>query len=210
MKKILITVLAILLTCNLTFADKSEKILTKVQKKYETIKDVTAVFTQNITFGVSKMEQSFHGTLTMKKGNRYRIEMEQQTIVTDGKTVWSYSHPNNQVIIDKYKEDPKSFSPDRVLINVPKNYNTIFLGNENLFGKKTAVIKLTPKESKSLVKSMKVWIDLEDHLMRKIEIIDVSDNINLYLINSIKLNTGVSDILFKFEIPEGTDTVDLR
>jgi chaperone LolA len=210
MKKVLITVLAILLTCNLTFADESEKILTKVQKKYETIKDVTAVFTQNITFGVSKMEQSFHGTLTMKKGNRYRIEMEQQTIVTDGKTVWSYSHPNNQVIIDKYKEDPKSFSPDRVLINVPKNYNTIFLGNENLFGKKTAVIKLTPKESKSLVKSMKVWIDLEDHLMRKIEIIDVSDNINLYLINSIKLNTGVSDILFKFEIPEGTDTVDLR
>ncbi|MDO9028728.1 MAG: outer membrane lipoprotein chaperone LolA [Candidatus Roizmanbacteria bacterium] len=210
MKKILIVVPAILLACNVTFADGSEKILSKVQKKYETIKDVTAEFTQNITFGVSKMEQSFHGSLTMKKGNRYRVEMEQQTIVTDGKTVWSYSHPNNQVIIDKYKEDPKSFSPDRVLINVPKNYNTIFLGNENLFGKKTAVIKLTPKESKSLVKAMKVWINLEDYLMRKIEITDVIYKVKLYLINSIKLNTGVSDILFKFEIPEGTDTIDLR
>ncbi len=210
MKKFLIVVSAILLVCNLVFADKSEQILSKVQKKYKTIKDVTAEFVQNITFAVSKMEQSFQGSLIMKKGNKYRIEMDQQTIVTDGKTVWSYSHPNNQVIIDKYKEDPKSFSPDRVLINVSQNFNTIFIGDEKLFGKKTAVIKLTPKESRSLIKAMKVWIDLDDYLMRKIEITDVSDNVNLYLINSIKLNTGVSDNIFKFEIPEGTDTIDLR
>jgi outer membrane lipoprotein-sorting protein len=60
------------------------------------------------------------------------------------------------------------------------------------------------------VKYMKVWVDLDEYLMRKIEIVDVSDNINVYLIKSIKLNTGIPDDTFKFEIPKGVEKVDLR
>lgn len=191
-------------------ADDSEKILSKLQNKYESVKDITADFTQDVTFGISKMKQKIDGTIRIKKGNKYRIELEKQTIVTDGKTVWSYSQINNQVIIDNYKDDPQSLSPDRVLINVPKNYYSILIGNENLFNKKTSIIKLTPKDDMSLVKSMKVWIDLDDYIMRKIEIQDVSDNVNIYLIKSIKLNTGISDSTFKFEIPNGVEKVDLR
>jgi outer membrane lipoprotein carrier protein len=191
-------------------ADESEKILSKLQNKYESVKDISANFTQDVTYGISKMQQKIEGSIRIKKGNKYRIELEKQTIVTDGKTVWSYSHINNQVIIDKFKDDPKSLSPDHVLINVPKNYNSIFIGNETLLDKKTSIVKLTPKDDKSLVKFMKVWVDLDEYLMRKIEIVDVSDNVNIYLIKSIKLNTGIPDDTFKFEIPKGVEKVDLR
>lgn len=205
------TLVIILIALNFTFAnDDAKGILKKVHKKYEALKDATVEFSQNMVFAVSKMEQNFAGTLKMKKGNKYRIELEHQTIVTDGYTVWSYYHTTNQIIIDKYKEDPKSFSPDKVLVNVPQNYNTFMLGYESLFDKKTAVIKLTPKDDRSFTKSLKVWIDMKEYLMRKIEIVDISDNISTYTISSIKLNTGISDNVFKYEVPKGVETVDLR
>ncbi len=208
--KLYITFLAVLFLNLSIDAQDASKILKKVEKKYESITDITASFTQHIIFGVSKMEQKFEGTLKMKKGNKYRIELEQQTIVTDGKTVWSHYHINNQVMINNYKEDPKSFSPDRVLINVPKNYNTVLLGEEILFGKKNAIIKLTPKDEKSLTKAMKVWIDLDTYLMRQIEITDVSDNFTKYIVNTIKTNTNIPDAEFKFDIPKNVETIDLR
>lgn len=209
-RKIFLILVAVLFLHPSTEAQDASKILKKVERKYESIKDLTATFTQNVFFGVSKMEQSFEGTLKMKKGNNYRIELEQQTIVTDGKTVWSYYHLNSQVMINNYKEDPKSFSPDRVLVNVPKNYNTILLGEEFLFGKKNAIIKLTPKDEKSLTKTMKVWIDLDTYLMRQIEITDVSDNFTKYIVNTIKINTNISDAEFRFDIPKNVETIDLR
>ena len=78
-------------------------IISKVQKKYDSIRDVSVVFVQDVQFGVTKAEQSFSGKLLMKKGNKYRIEMEQQTIVTDGKSVWSLNKVNNQLLIDNFK-----------------------------------------------------------------------------------------------------------
>lgn len=209
-KKLELIFLAILFLYLSTEAQDVSKILKKVEKKYESVKDLTATFTQKVIFGVSKMEQNFEGTLKMKKGNKYRIELEQQTIVTDGKTVWTYYHINNQVMINNYKEDPKSFSPDRVLVNVPKNYNTILIGEELLFGKQHTIIKLTPKDEKSLIKAMKVWVDLDTYLMRQIEITDVSDNFNQYIVDNIKINTSISDSEFKFDTPENVETIDLR
>ncbi len=210
MKKLLSLFLILVIAISSHANDDPQNILKKVQKKYETIKDVTINFSQNMVFAVSKMEQNFNGILKMKKGNKYRIELEHQTIVTDGASVWSYYHSNNQVIIDKYKEDPKSFSPDKILINVPQNYKAYMIGYENFLDKKSAVIKLTPKDKKSLTKSLKVWIDMNEYLMRRIEIVDISDNISTYTINSIKLNLGIPDNIFKFEIPKGVETVDLR
>ena len=114
--------------------DDAERTISKLQHKYDSIRDFSVVFRQDVQFGVTKAEQSFTGKLFMKKGNRYRIEMDQQTIVTDGKSVWSYNKPNNQVLIDKFKEDPNSFSPDKVLVNVPNNYSSMVIGTETIDG----------------------------------------------------------------------------
>jgi outer membrane lipoprotein-sorting protein len=73
------------------------------------VKDAKISFTQEIKFGTTGTEQSFAGRFYMKKGNKYRIEMEDQTIVTDGESVWRYTSINNQLIIDKYREDPRGF-----------------------------------------------------------------------------------------------------
>ncbi len=192
------------------YSQNAEDILKKAEKKYNTIKDVFIEFTQTSVFGVSKIENKFEGKLWMKKNNRYKIELENQTIVTDGKTVWSYYPLNKQVVIDDYKDDPDSFSPDRIMVNVPRNYNAIYIGTEKIQGKNTLILKLTPKDEKSLLKSMKVWFNKDDYLIEKVEVIDISDNITTYLSKTTSLNTGLKDSLFQFTIPDGVEVLDLR
>lgn len=182
----------------------------KLQQKYETIQDATARFTQHVKFGFSQIEQDFVGTLTMKKPNKYRVESEQQTFVTDGTTVWAYSPANKQVLIDRYKENQNTLSPDQFLLHLPANYYATLLGTEKSGDVRHVTLKLVPKDDQSFVKSMKVTIDEGSWIVRKVEIVDVNDTETTYTVQDVKVNTHVRDSLFTFTPPRGTEVVDLR
>jgi outer membrane lipoprotein carrier protein len=190
--------------------DETETIVKKLQKKYDSIRDASVTYVQHVQFGVTKSEQNFSGSLVMKKENKYRIEMEQQTIVTDGKSVWSFNKSNNQLLIDKYKDDPKSFSPEKVLVNLPGNYNAAVIGKEKIGDEEYSILKLTPKQDKFNFKWMKVWVDPKDWLMKKIQVLDISDNLMTYTLHEIKINQGVLDTIFQFVTPDSAEVIDLR
>ncbi len=190
--------------------DDVDKIINKLEKRYASIRDASITFTQSIEFGVTKAKQTFDGKLIMKKGNKYRIEMEHETIVTDGESVWMFSKLNNQILIDKYKEDLASFTPDKILVNVPMNYNAVLLGNEKIDDKDVSILKFTPKNKKIKIKWMKVWIDKEQWLMKRIQLLDASENLISYLVKEVKYNSGIADSQFQFVSPAGVDVIDLR
>jgi outer membrane lipoprotein carrier protein len=182
----------------------------ELQQKYETIQDATARFTQHVKFGFSRIEQDFVGTLTLKKPNKYRVESEQQTFVTDGTTVWAYSPTNKQVLIDRYKENQNTLSPDQFLLHLPANYYATLLGTEKSGDARRVTLKLVPKDDQSFVKSMKVTIDEGSWIVGKVEIVDVNDTETTYTVQDVKVNTHVGDSLFTFTPPRGTEVVDLR
>ena len=208
--KFLVSACCLLLTFVAWAMTDADAILLKLQKKYESIRDASVTFTQIVRFGVTNAEQSFTGKLLMKKEKKYRLELEQQTIVTDGKSVWSFSKLNNQILIDKYKEDPRSFTPDRVLVNVPNEYNSVMMGSEKLKDRETTIVKLIPKNTASNIKWMKVWVDTDDWLMKKIQVFDISDNLMTYFVEDLKLNSGLADSTFQFDIPPDVEVIDLR
>jgi chaperone LolA len=181
-----------------------------LQRGYEMIDDATAQFEQHVRFGFSNIEQTFSGTLMMKKPNHYRIESEHQTIVTDGVTVWAYSKANNQVIIDKYKENSNSLSPEQFMLNLPANYYASVLGSEKFSEGTVILLKLVPKDDRSFVKSVKLSVDEHGWLVRKIMILDVNETETTYTVKDIKLNTNIKEKTFAFDTPEGAEVVDLR
>ena len=190
--------------------EKGEKVIANLQKKYRSVKDATISFTQEVRFGATGAEQVFRGKFFMKSGNRYRIEMEDHTIVTDGKSVWRHTEYNNQVLIDNYREDPRGFSPENILVNIPAHFLPVILGNEKISDKQTLILKLTPKDGKSSVKWMKVWIDEKESVARKIQIQDLSDNLVVYNIDTVSFNSGISAEMFEFKSPDGANVIDLR
>jgi outer membrane lipoprotein carrier protein len=190
-------------------AQSAQDVLEKARKKYEELTDVELRFTQEAKFPVSHVEQRINGTLQMRKGNRYRVETEDMTVVTDGTTVWSYSRGTNQVLIDHFSMDERMFSPERILTAAPEDFAAVLLGKEKIGTHETVVLKLTPTEE-GLVKTLKIWIGESDHLTRKVEMVDASGKETTYLVSDLRVNTGVPESRFTFKAPEGAEVVDLR
>jgi chaperone LolA len=190
-------------------AQSAQDVLEKARKRYEELTDVELRFTQAVKFPVSRVEQRINGTLQMKKGNHYRVETEDMTVVTDGTTVWSYSRGTNQVLIDRFSMDERMFSPERILTAAPEDFSAVLLGKEKIGTHETVVLKLTPTEE-GLVKTMKIWIGESDHLTRKVEMVDANGKETTYLVSDLRVNTGVPESRFTFKAPEGAEVVDLR
>ena len=187
-----------------------KEVTEQLSHRYEMIDDAVVQFEQHVKFGFSNIEQSFNGTLKMKKPKHYRIESENQTIVTDGKTVWAYSKENNQVIVDNYKENSNSISPEEFMLNLPANYYASLLGYEKQSTGNVILLKLIPKDDRSFAKSVKMSIEEDGWMVRNIVILDVNESETTYKVKDIKLNTNIKDKIFTFDTPEGAEVVDLR
>ena len=182
----------------------------RLQHRYEMVDDARAEFTQTITLGYANVEQSFAGSLVFKKPNRYRLESEHQTVVTDGVTVWAYAPANRQVIVDRYKEQRNSVSPEEFLLSLPTSYYATVVGRETIDGEASTVLKLLPKDDRSFIRSVRMWLLESSSEVRRIQILDQNETETVYRITSIRLNTNISDDAFTFSAPAGTEVVDLR
>jgi chaperone LolA len=191
-------------------AETPQEILERVRAKYESVKDAEITFTQRTRLPMSKLEHHGSGTLSLKKENKYRVEMGDQTIVTDGVTVWSYSVPNKQVLIDTYKMNERSLSPDRILAGAPKDFGATTTGREKMGAIEALVLKLVPRGEGSLVSSLRLWVDPTTWLVRKAEVTEVNGKQTTYSVLTSTLNTGLSDARFTLRIPDGVEVVDLR
>lgn len=207
----LMMIMIIALTGNVSAGgETAQEVLEKVRKKYDSINDAELKFSQTVKFAMTKIEQHVNGTLFIKKGNKYRVELEEQTIVTNGETVWSYSVPNNQVLIDHFKMDERSLSPERILVGAPKDYAVTLVAREKVGKTDAVVLKLVPKTDQSFVKSMKLWVDDSDWLIKKVDLADVNGKETSYLVSEVRVNVGLQDSRFTYQIPDGIDVVDLR
>ena len=70
------------------------------------------------------------------------------------------------------------------------------------------VIKLSPRSGCS-VKSAKIWIDKNEYLIRKINVV-TTESTNTYSLKDISLDAGVSSSKFSFSPPAGVEVIDLR
>ena len=189
----------------------ASEVLAKVQDRYAALEDASADFTQTVSFKYAKIEQTFTGTVMMKKGNKYRIESQQQTIVTDGRTVWAYTPVNGQVLIDSYRENTSAFSPERFLVGLPRNFRATYIDDNTSGSGSNVVLKLEPKQdSQKFVKSLKVWVDPGNWSITRVEYFDLNETRTVYSLSGVQFNREIADKQFTFSIPAGVEVVDLR
>jgi outer membrane lipoprotein carrier protein len=202
----------ILLFCAGTYpAESISKIIKEVQKKYEQIGNLSADFSQIESFKLTGSENETSGKIYVKNGIKFRLETEDQTVVTDGKTVWTYSTMNNQVLIDRVKEGEGSLLPRDLLFKYPRDYYATLLEETKIGNEKYYCIKLDPKEGvQGYIKTMKMWIHPKSYIISKIEYTDFNTNVSTFEIRKADITTVLPDSLFIFEPGSDMQVVDLR
>lgn len=191
--------------------ENAEKIIARVRNTYEKLEALSADFQKEYTWALAGETQTLSGKLFLKKGDRYRVETEAQTIVTDGKTVWTYSADKQQVFIDNMTKSQENPLPRDLLIKYTDEFKADFVRNEKIDGRDCHVVRLRPRqEDDSFAKSVTVWVDKKNWIAVKIEQVDLNENMTVYKLQNFAINPALEDQLFAFKIPDNVEVVDWR
>lgn len=185
------------------------EILDSIRSHYSLMNDASAAFTQTVKMRYKQSGQQMTGTVKLKKGNKYRIETDQQMIITDGNTVWMYNPDIHQVLIDQYKVGRQPFSPDKFLLGLPKDFSpdSVVQSGDHV------ILTLHPtakNTSLTHIQTLKVWTTFGEWIVKTIELIDKNSTITTISLSDIHFNEGIADSVFQFRTTKEMNVVDLK
>ena len=94
---------------------EAKKVLDRVRKKYEAYKSVEATFNLDIEIP-DQAKTTQKGTIA-QVGDKFRLDMDQQVIASDGKSTWVYLKQNNEIqITDADPNDDSGFLTPKDLL----------------------------------------------------------------------------------------------
>ena len=207
----LIGIALIALSVSAVHAGKdAEKIVRKVHEKYQKLKTLRVDFVQSIYWSLAEEEQQVEGTLYLADGNRYRVETDNQIIVTDGQTVWTYSKDRNQVIINDLSASKENPLPRDLLLKYTHDFNARLIGETRFNGRPCYEIEFIPKAEEDFIVRTRIWVDKKRWLALKIEQEDINENITRYVLKNFQIDRPLDENLFTFEIAKDMEVIDLR
>lgn len=184
----------------------AEQAARRVEQRHRTLLDLTARFVQTYRSGVLGREIVERGTVKVKRPGRmlweYR-EPEKKTFVSDGKTFYFYVPADRQVIV-------RDQGGERGVALVLLSGDLDILGQFQVAletgppGRER--LRLTPRKPDPDVQRVFLDVDAEAHI-RAIEILDAQGNRSEFRFEDIRENVGLSDRLFRFEIPKGVEVI---
>ena len=215
MKKILSGVLVLFISANTVFGQTSDanavKLLKAVGQKYSAYKTMQMDISLTIENQDAKSKETKTGKVS-SKGNMFKAEMGNQTIISDGKTLWTYLKDVNEVQINNFEQGQDIMTPNDIFKIAEKDY-LAYMGDkitEN--GKSLQIIELTPKNKTLSFSKIKMYIDVSDNSVKRGVVYDKNAIHYTYSISNLKTNMELSDSTFKFDKSKypGVEVIDLR
>ena len=199
-KNIIVLIISLIFCGKLIAQSDAEILLKSIQDKFDSINDLSAEITQSVNGKVNLKGKVFY-----KKENNLRFEFKNSLIVSDGETSWNYNKKQNKVIITNYDtEGNKIFSVRQIIYEYPEECK---LSTYESQGEK--VIQLVPENNSLSFNSVKLFTT-NDNLISKVLIDDPASGLIQVDLSNYQINKNLSDSLFSFSPPEGSQVLDLR
>jgi len=188
---------------NVSIAQSVESALARIHDRYDRMTAMKASFNQVTTSTYLDEPEYYSGTILLS-GDRYRIEMAGQTIVTNTRLTWVYNHTENQVLVNDYEEDPNTFSLTTFLSEFDSTYTAESYTRED----DQDVVTLIPVDPLSSFRSVSLYT--QTGIVRRLVVVDINDVQMDIQLSNIVFDPETTDQSFIFSIPDGAEVIDLR
>jgi outer membrane lipoprotein-sorting protein len=156
-----------------------------------------------------------------KRPNKFRAEVLETNdselvgaiSVTDGQQFWMYQPSQNEVVVGEVgANEPSSFQGairdmEDMIRQVLDATDVKLAGEEDVAGVATYKLELTPREGDEAIlpvgSQVTLWVDQERWVVLQAYFSGGIAGEGQMRVRSFELNTGITDDLFQFEIPEG-------
>ena len=143
------------------------------------------------------------GTLLAADSGRFRLEQKRGDMVSNGRVLWQYAPENNQVIVRNAPAVPPSGAVGAALPN--------WLSAQPLRAVRTPEgLRVALDPTKAELDSLWVVLDAKNSSLRGVETVDAAGNRVEYRVLGLKFESAIRSKDFTFDIPKGTEVVDMR
>lgn len=213
MKKylILLFLVAVGHTLSAQYDQQAKNILDAMSAKYKKIPAYSADITSSLINEVDGINEEFKGEITIM-GDMYKLELDEQVVINNGTTVWTYLPDVNEVNIDTYNPDEDEISPSKIYTAYQKGYKYIYIGDESCNGGTCAVIDLVPNDKDAQFFKIKLFIGKNDYSLKSWTMFDKTGNKYKYTISNFDDSIKVNKSFFTFDASKypGVEIIDLR
>jgi outer membrane lipoprotein carrier protein len=181
-----------------------------LQRKYDSIKDFSASFTQTYEGGVLRRKASESGTVYVKKPGKMRWDYtgpEKKLVVSDGRTIFLYFPADRQVMKNPVPEQDQATSAVLFLMgkgDIVRDFNVRWAegGNETTYR-----LRLDPKTRQTEYDWLEVTADRRSLQIAGLTASDAQGVRMSFAFSNFKENPGLADKMFEFTIPRGTEVI---
>jgi chaperone LolA len=190
-------------------------VLDRASAAYQTVQNLSAEFTQIVTNPMLGAPDTSRGTLYLVRPNQFAMRFSRprgDRVVADGRHLWlsTPSTTPGQVIrtaiptagatgpnfLGQFVERPRA------------RYTARYLRGDSLTDGAADVIALVPKDPVLPYTDAVIWVDRDDGLLRRIEIVEVSGQRRTVMLRNVRVNRGVPTREVTFSPPAGSRVVD--
>jgi outer membrane lipoprotein carrier protein len=198
-----------LLTPGLDAQQSAADVAQALQRKYESIRDFSADFTQTAESGPLKKKFTERGSVVIKKPLKMRWEYkqpEEKLVVSDGRLVQTYVKADRQVVLAEVSPTPALFLAGQG--DITRDFTPALVTAPPSFPAGTQALKLTPVKPQPEYEWMVVGLDPKTFSLRGLIFVDAQRSTQSIVFTNLKENVNPPDSRFAFTPPRGVQIIE--
>jgi outer membrane lipoprotein carrier protein len=186
---------------------KASALLDEVSKKAKSYKSIKVDFSYTMENAKAKINEEKTGALLVS-GDKYKMTAAGQTVICDGKTIWTYIKESNEVQVNTLENKDDALTPSKLLTSYNSNYKSKIIKSAD---PAVESVELIPNTSKNFTKAI-LGIDKAKKQVKSFTLYDKSGNTFTYKIKTYLTDTSVTDADFTFDSKKfpGVEVIDMR
>ena len=193
--------------------EKAVKLLNELSSKTKAYDNFSANFTMNLVDLQSDIDLKREGKITVSD-DMYRVKLDDDVIISNGDTRWTYQAESNEVYVDyEVEDDASGINPSKIFTIWESGFKQSHGGTATVKGRTVDQINLHPiKAAETNYHTVKVFVDAQKIELVKVEVVGKEGDTYIYELLDFKNNQTLSDGTFEFNKANfpGVEVVDLR
>jgi len=184
--------------------------LDEVSQKTKSHKSIRADFSYTMENIQAKINEVKTGSLLIS-GEKYRLTAAGQTVICNGKTIWTYINESNEVQINDVDAKEDAMTPSRLLSSYNSNYKSKIIKDKAQSDPAVESIELIPNTVKNFTNAILV-VDKNKKQVKSFILFDKNGNTFTYKVTNYQTDIPVTNADFSFEASKfpGVEIIDMR
>ncbi|MBL7980311.1 MAG: outer membrane lipoprotein carrier protein LolA [Flavobacteriales bacterium] len=216
MKKTLFLIVALLvanLSANAQDDAKGKAIVDKLMAAAKTWTSFEADFSSRLQSTKDKLDVKQEGNMKVK-GKKFRLQLDKNTVINDGTTMYTYSKETNEVTLNDPSEMDQELDPTKIFTQYEKGFKVQFVEEKtDATGTVVQVVKLFPTEAgKKPYHTVVLTVDKAKNEPKSVQVLYKDGNVVTYTLKKFTANAVLADALFTFDKAKypGVEVNDMR